>query len=55
VLRIFEPKKNEVTREWRKLHNEELHDLQSSPSIIGIIKLRRTGHEARMGGEEEHV
>jgi hypothetical protein len=37
---------------WRKLHNEELHDLYSSPSIIRIIKLRRmrwSGHVARMG------
>jgi hypothetical protein len=43
---------DEVTGEWRKLHNEELHDLYSSPGIIGIIKLRRmrwAGHVARMG------
>jgi hypothetical protein len=41
-----------VTGEWRKLHNEELHDLYSSPSIIRIIKARRmrwAGHVARMG------
>jgi hypothetical protein len=41
-----------VTGEWRKLHNKELHDLYSSPSIIGIIKsgrMRRAGHVARMG------
>jgi hypothetical protein len=40
VLRIFGPKRDEVTGGWRKLHNEELHDLYSSPSIIRIIKLR---------------
>jgi hypothetical protein len=41
-----------VTGEWRKLHNEELHDLYSSPSIIRIMKARRmrwAGHVARMG------
>jgi hypothetical protein len=44
---------NEVTGEWRKLHNEELRDLYSSPSIIRIIKSRRmrwADHVARMGG-----
>jgi hypothetical protein len=41
LRRIFEPKRDEVTGEWRKLHNEELHDLYSSPSIIRIIKVRR--------------
>jgi hypothetical protein len=53
VLRsVFGPKRDEVTGEWRKLHNEELHDLHSSPSIIRIIKSRRmrwAGHVARMG------
>jgi hypothetical protein len=39
LRRIFGPKRDEVTGEWRKLHNEELHDLYSSPSIIRIIKL----------------
>jgi hypothetical protein len=38
LRRIFEPKRDEMTVEWRKLHNEELHDLYSSPSIIRIIK-----------------
>jgi hypothetical protein len=52
LRRIFGPKRDEVTGEWRKLHNEELRDLYSSPSIIRIIKLRRirwAGHVARMG------
>jgi hypothetical protein len=54
---IFGPKRD-LTGEWRKLHNEELHDLYSSPSIIRIMKARRmrwVGHVARMGGEEERV
>jgi hypothetical protein len=38
LKRIFEPKREEMTGEWRKLHDEELHDLYSSPSIIRIIK-----------------
>jgi hypothetical protein len=49
---IFGPKWDEVTGEWRKLHNEELHDLYSSPSIIRIIKsrmMRWAGHVAPMG------
>jgi hypothetical protein len=52
LRRIFGPKRDEVTGEWRKLHNEELGDLCSSPSIIRIIKsgrMRWTGHVARMG------
>jgi hypothetical protein len=53
VLRsIFGPKRDEVTGEWEKFHNEELHDLYSSSSIIRIIKSRRMrwpGHVARMG------
>jgi hypothetical protein len=52
LRRIFGPKKDEVTGEWRKLHNEELRNLCSSPSIIRIIKswrMRWAGHVARMG------
>jgi hypothetical protein len=52
LRRIFGPKRDEVTGEWRKLHNEELHDLYSSSSIIRIIKssrMRWAGHVARMG------
>jgi hypothetical protein len=41
MRRIFGPKRDEVTGGWRKLHNEKLHDLYSSPSIIRIIKARR--------------
>jgi hypothetical protein len=58
MRRIFGPMRDEVTGEWRKLHNEELHDLYSSPSIIRIMKARRmrwAGHVARMGVEEERV
>jgi hypothetical protein len=52
LRRIFGPKRDEVMGEWRKLHNEELRDLYSSPSIIRIIKSRRmrwAGHIPRMG------
>jgi hypothetical protein len=52
LRRIFGPKRDEVTGEWRKLHNEELHGLYSSLSIIRIIKARRmrwAGHVAQMG------
>ena len=49
--RIFGPKRVDVTREWRKLHNEELNDLYSSPNIVWVIKsirMRWAGHVARM-------
>jgi hypothetical protein len=52
VLRIFGPKRDEVTEAWRRLHNEELYVLYSSPDIIRMIKsgrLRWTGHVARTG------
>jgi hypothetical protein len=52
LRRIFGPKRDEVTGEWRKFHNEELRDLYSAPSIIRIIKSRRmrwADHVARMG------
>jgi hypothetical protein len=48
----MEKKRDEVTGGWRKLHNEELHKLYSSPSIIRVVKSRRmrwAGHTARMG------
>jgi hypothetical protein len=51
LRRIFGAKRDEVTAGWRKLHNEELHNLYSSPSIIRMIKSRRmrlAGHVARM-------
>jgi hypothetical protein len=54
VRRIFGPKRDEVTGEWRRLHNEELNDLYSSPNILRVIKSRRmrwAGHVARMGEE----
>ena len=52
LRRIFGPKRNEVTGDWRKLHNEEFNDLYSSPNIVWVIKSRRmrwAGHVARMG------
>ena len=52
LKRIFEPKRDEITREWRKLHNEELNDLYCSLNIVRVIKSRRkrwAGHVARMG------
>jgi hypothetical protein len=54
LRRIFGPKRDEVMGEWRKLHNEELHNLYLSPDIIRQVKSRRmrwAGHVARMGEE----
>jgi hypothetical protein len=54
LRRIFGPKRDGVTGGWRKLHNEELHNLYSSQSIIRIIKSRRmiwVGHVVRMGAK----
>jgi hypothetical protein len=55
LRKIFGPKRNGVTGEWRRLHNEELCALYSSPDIMRGIKSRRmrwAGHAARMGGQE---
>jgi hypothetical protein len=55
LRRIFGPKRDEVTGEWRKLHNEELHNLYSSPDIIRQVKSRRmrwAGHVARKNPKE---
>ena len=52
LRRIFGPKRDEITREWRKLHNEKLNDLYTSLNIVRVIKSRRmrwAGHVARMG------
>jgi len=57
LRRIFRAKRNEVTGELRKLHDKELNDLYSSPSIVRVIKsrrMRRAGHVARMGRGEVH-
>ena len=54
LKRIFGPRRDEVRGEWRRLHNEELNVLYSSPNIARVIKLRRmrwAGHVARMGEE----
>ena len=54
LRRIFAPRRDEVTEEWRRMHNEELNDLYSSISILRVIKSRRmrwAGHVARMGEE----
>jgi hypothetical protein len=58
LRRIFGPKRGEITREWRKLHNEELNDLYSSPNIFWAIKtriIRWAGRGARMGKEKRRI
>jgi hypothetical protein len=58
LRRIFGPKGDEVTGEWRRLHNEELDDLYSSPNIVRVMKsrtMRLAGHVARMGGKKRCV
>jgi hypothetical protein len=59
VLRgILEPKRDEVTGVWRIPHNEELHNVYSSPSVIRMIKskrMRRAGHVARVGNRGMHM
>jgi hypothetical protein len=58
LRRIFGPKRDEARGEWRRLHNEELNDLYSSPNIIQVIKSRRmrwAGHVARMGKRDVHT
>jgi hypothetical protein len=55
LRRIFGPKRDEATGDWRGLHNEELNDLYSSPNIIRVIKSRRVrwaGHVAHVGKRE---
>ena len=49
---LFGPERDEVTEEWRRLHNKELYDLYCSPNVIWVIKSERIscgGHVARMG------
>jgi hypothetical protein len=58
LRRIFGPKRDEVTGKWRRLRNEELYALYSSPNIVRLIKSRRlrwTGQVARMGEGEVHT
>jgi hypothetical protein len=58
LRRIFGPKRDEATGEWRTLHNEELNDLYSLPNIIWVIKsrtMRWAGHVAHVGGKEMHT
>jgi hypothetical protein len=54
LRRVFEPKRNKMTRDWKKLHNGELNDLYTLPNIVWVVKSRRMRweeHVARMGEE----
>jgi hypothetical protein len=58
LRKIFGPKRDEVTGGWRTLHNQELHNLYPSPSIIKMIKsgrMRWAGHVARMDAKRKHI
>ena len=57
LRRIFGPKRDKVTGDWRRPHNEELNDLCSAPNIIRVIKsrMKRTGHVARIRGEDKFI
>jgi hypothetical protein len=58
LRRVFGPRRDETTGEWRRLHSEELNNMCSSPNIIRVIKWRRVswaGHGARMGKREVHT
>jgi len=57
LRRIFGPKRDEVRKGWRKLRNEELNDLYSSPNIVRVIKsrMRWVQHFSMYGGEERHI
>ena len=58
LRRIFGPKRDEITGEWRKLHSEELNDLYCLPNIVRVIKSRRmrwAGARSAYGGEERRI
>jgi hypothetical protein len=55
LRRIFGPKRDEVTGGWRKLHNEELHNLYSSPRMIKSRRIGLAGHVARVGRRRMHI